>query len=146
MAGKRKTITFTVNDRGCHICTSHAPGTHGYPCLWKDGRNQNMHRVLYEEANGPLGDLVARHICDETLCVNLAHIEPGTYADNTADITERGRHNPPCGERSGTAKLTQHQVAAIRAATGSQRNIAEAYGVNQSSVSRIRRGQRWASA
>lgn len=145
MAGKRKAIAFTVNTRGCHICTSHAPGTHGYPCLWKNGRNQNMHRVLYEEANGPLGELVARHNCDDTMCINLAHIVPGTSADNTADITARGRHNPASGERSGTGKLTAEQAAAVRAAQGPQSAVAAQFGIVQSNVSRIKAGHRWGS-
>lgn len=147
MPGKRKPVAYYVDEDGCHMCTSHAVGTHGYPCVWKDGRNQNLHRVLYEERYGPFPPtLVARHRCDKRQCINLDHIEPGTPADNTADITARDRHNPPRGERSGTAKLTVAIVEAIRAAQGPQSEIAAQFGVTQPTVSRIRRGERWSGA
>lgn len=142
MAGKRKKITFIINDKGCHICTSHHIGTHGYPCVFHDGRNQNLHRVLYEEKFGPLGNLLARHKCDDARCINLDHIETGTAAQNTADATERGRHNPPHGVRSGTAKLSEGQVDAIRAESGTHQEIANRYNVNQSTITRIKSGQR----
>ena len=145
MTGKRKPVTFTVNERGCHICTSHVLGTSGYPCIWKDGRNQNMHRVLYEEAHGPLlPDQVVRHVCDDRTCINLKHLVPGTRKQNTADMMERNRQNPPVGERAGNAKLTAQAVADIRRSAETQRVLASRYGVTQSTISKTRSGQRWA--
>ena len=142
---RRKPITFTVDSNGCHICTSHFIGTQGYPCVEKDGRNQNLHRVLYGEAHGNLQEnQVVRHTCDVRACVNLAHLVAGTKADNTADITERNRHNPPVGERSGTAKLTEAQVSSIRADKRTQKIIASEYGVDPSAISRIKGNKRWA--
>jgi hypothetical protein len=144
MAGKRKTVTWEVDENGCHICTSHSPGAHGYPQLWKDGTNQNAHRVLYEEAFGELDDnIVVRHTCDVRMCINLAHLIPGTRADNTQDITDRKRHNPPVGERAGNTNLKQSDVEAIIAANDNQKIIAAKYGISQSQVSRIKSGKRW---
>ncbi len=145
MSGKRKTITYTVDVNGCHICTSHAPGTHGYPTLWKNGTNENMHRVLYEEKHGelPIGVLV-RHTCDVRLCINDKHLIPGNVKDNAIDRKERGRNNTPHGETRSDAKLTKEQVDYIRTHTSaSQRELAELLGVNQSTISRIKRGLRW---
>lgn len=91
MAGKRKTITFTVDKNGCHICTSHASGTSGYPSLWKDGRNQNMHRVLYEEKHGSLPEnVLVRHTCDVPACINDEHLVSGTVKDNAVDRKNEG--------------------------------------------------------
>lgn len=87
MAGKRKKVEFVVTDAGCHECTSHAVGTSGYPCVWKNRRNQNLHRVLYEEKFGPLGDLVARHTCDNRKCIKL----PGAHCSRNPS-PEYGRH------------------------------------------------------
>ena len=142
MAGKRKKVEFVVTDAGCHECTSHAVGTSGYPCVWKDGRNQNLHRVLYEEKFGPLGDLVARHTCDNRKCINLSHVVGGTKQDNTDDMVSRGRLNPPIGERSGTCKLTKEQVEQVKESMGSQDSIAKKFSINQSTVARIKSGKR----
>ena len=144
MPGKRKLVSFIVDDNGCHICTSHHIGRSGYPCVEKDGRNQNLHRVLYEEAFGPLEPgLVARHKCDVRACINLEHIIPGTRADNSADMVERNRTNPPVGTRSGSSKLTIEEVQEIRSSSSAQSAIASKYKINQSTVSRIQTGKRW---
>jgi hypothetical protein len=52
------------------------------------------HRVVFEHMRGEEipQDLVLRHRCDNPPCVNPAHLIPGTKADNTADMMERGRH------------------------------------------------------
>lgn len=145
MPGHRKTITWRVDARGCHICTSHTPCTWGYPVLWKDGRPQNMHRVLYMEAKGITlpPEVVVRHTCDVRLCINLKHMVEGTTQDNTQDKVDRGRLNPPIGERSGCLKLTEKLVQIIRLHEGSQSSIASKFGINQSQVSRIKSGERW---
>lgn len=145
MSGRRKGVVYIVNADGCHICTSHAPGTHGYPSVWKDGRNQNLHRVLYEERHGklPEGALV-RHTCDNRLCINDAHHVPGTVKDNAVDRKTRGRNNTHRGETRRDAKLTQGQVDYIRThPLSSQRELGELFGVGQSTISRIQRGLRW---
>ena len=144
MAGKRKKVAWEVDERGCYICTSHARGTHGYPCVHKDGRNQNLHRVLYEEAHGSIpAGLVVRHRCDEPRCINLEHLVLGTPKQNGEDKANRGRAYRPHGELSGTAKLTWEQVRAIKAAVGTQAEIGRIYGVTQSEVSRIKNNKRW---
>ena len=145
MAGKRKTITFEIDSNGCHICTSHVPDKHGYPHVWKNGRGHNLHRVLYEEKHGPLPEgILVRHACDVRKCINLEHLISGTVKDNAIDRKERGRNNTPRGEARSDAKLTQEQVDYIRThSKSSQRELAELFGVNQSTISRIKRGLRW---
>jgi len=144
MPGVRKLITFEVDENGCHICTSHAANTHGYPKLSVNNRSHNMHRVLYEEAFGPIPEgMVVRHRCDVRMCINLDHLVIGTWADNNADQAERGRFNPRRGERAGGAKLTTEIAKQIRDAAGNQYDIAARFGVNQSQVSRIKSGTRW---
>ena len=144
MSGKRRQIT--AESRGsCLECTSHHLNAYGYPQLWKSGRNQNMHRVLYEEAYGEIPEgLVVRHKCDNRLCIELNHLELGTTKDNSEDCKQRGRLNTPHGENRSDAKLTAQQVKEIRASKDiSQYLLAAQYGVNQSTISRIRQGKRW---
>jgi hypothetical protein len=145
VAGKRRPITFTVNERGCHICTSHSPHSDGYPALWKDGRYQHAHRVLYEEKHGRLPkEILVRHTCDTPRCINDDHLIPGTVKDNAVDRKERGRNNTPHGETRSDAKLTAEQVKYIFThSLSSQRELAELLGVNQSVISRIRGGRAW---
>jgi hypothetical protein len=51
------------------------------------------------------------------------------------------------GERHGAAKLTLQQVQKIRAShDGSQRELAQRFGIYQSCISNIRAGRRWAHA
>lgn len=145
MPGRRRQVEFRVTAGGCHECTSHARGTHGYPTLWKDGRPHNMHRVLFEEAHGALEDgIVVMHSCDNRSCINLAHLSPGTPGDNAADRNAKKRNNPPAGERAGNTSLTEIDVSAIRASQKTQREIGEQFGITQSQVSRIKSGKRWA--
>mgnify|MGYP001393645347 CR=1 FL=1 len=140
---RRREVKWTEDDNGCHVCTSHRPNGHGYPELSKDGRTQNMHRVLYEETHGPLGNLVARHTCDNRRCINLGHVVPGTQYENAQDRNTRGRNNPPVGERSGTCKLRTADVLEIRASTDTHEHLAHRYGVGAPQISRIKSGKRW---
>lgn len=140
---KRRTITWEKIGE-CFICTSHKPNTHGYPGLWKNGRPHNMHRVLFEETFGPLPEgQIVRHKCDIRMCINLEHMEPGTPADNSNDMRVRGRCNTPRGETRADSKLTLKQVNEIASSSETQQTLAEKYGINQSTVSRIKNGLRW---
>lgn len=103
-----------------------------------------MHHYLYEDVYGPVPDgLVVRHKCDERMCVNIDHLELGTYKDNMKDRSDRGRCNTHCGETRADAKLTLKQVLEIQEAKGIQREIAEKYGVSQSRISTIKSGKGW---
>ena len=56
-------------------------------------RTVSTHRVVWAEANGPIPEgLLVRHSCDNPPCVNIEHLLIGTWADNVADMVERGRH------------------------------------------------------
>lgn len=118
----------------------------GYAQRSVNNRLRYMHRLAYSEARGlderTLAGIV-RHTCDNPRCINPEHLVLGSYAENTEDMLVRGRANPPRGERSATAKLTETQVEEIRVASGKQREIAAIYGIGQSQVSRIKGGKRW---
>lgn len=103
-----------------------------------------MHHVLWAEQNGsvPKGRVV-RHKCDNRRCINLAHLELGTWADNSNDMKVRGRQNTHRGETRSDAKLTLLQVHEIAASSEKQWIIADRYGIRQSTVSRIKAGKRW---
>lgn len=64
-----------------------------------------------------------------------------TRKANMADASRHGTTNR--GERCPTSKLTREQVQSIRAASGSQKEIAGRFGVSREHVRDIRSGKRW---
>jgi hypothetical protein len=96
-------------------------------------------------------DEVTRHKneCNNTSCCNPAHLEPGTQADNVADVIAAG--HLVCGERSPHARLTEADVVRIRAEAaavgrGYSPVLAAKYGVSARHLRKIVRGTRWAHA
>lgn len=114
------------------------------------GRQRRAHRVAWELANGatvPDG-LVVRHRCDHPPCVNPAHLEIGTVAENNADRERRGRSSDRRGELCPTAKLSWADVGEIREhllAGRSHSSLAQAFGVSRKAISKIANGQTWQS-
>lgn len=86
----------------------------GYGQIGIDGRVDVTHRVAWSIANGkkiPAG-LVVRHKCDNPPCINPAHLELGTHADNVQDAVDRGR--VARGFRLPHTRLTEDDVREIR--------------------------------
>lgn len=55
----------------------------------------------------------------------------------------KGRQRGAQGELNSKAKLTAEDIALIREAQGSQTDIAERFGVTQTTVSAIKVGRTW---
>lgn len=72
-----------------------------------------------------------------------ANLRYATYRDNSADMESHGTRLK--GETIAAAKLSESDVRQIRALAGSQsqQSIADKFGVHQTAVSRIVRGQTW---
>lgn len=57
-------------------------------------KTQAAHRVSYAYFNGRLDGDIVMHTCDNTLCVNPAHLKTGTVRDNVLDKLSKNRdHN-----------------------------------------------------
>lgn len=104
--------------------------------------NMVAHRVMWELVNGPIpkGMFVCHH-CDNPRCVNPAHLFLGTAKDNTADMTAKKRYNGRFknGGIAPTRKFSSEQVRLIREEYGklNQYELADKYGVRQSTIGRI---------
>lgn len=74
------------------------------------------HRVSYEFYVGqiPEGHFVL-HKCDNPACYNPDHLFTGTHKDNMKDMDSKGRRKNLYGLDSPNGKLTNEQVAQIRA-------------------------------
>jgi len=116
----------------------------GYGFLRVDGKNKYAHRLSYEFHCDEIEDgMLICHKCDNPSCVNPEHLFAGTRVENSQDMVKKGRGPVQDGEKNPSAKLTKDQVVEIKSAVGSQRSIAEKYGITQSNVSLIKRGKSW---
>ena len=108
------------------------------------GQLRTAHRVAWEVENGPIpAGMNVCHKCDVRNCINPGHLFLGTQADNIADMVKKKRDRHPRGSVHGRAKLTEADIYAIRASAGVQQDIADLYGVEQATISSIKRRKIW---
>lgn len=122
---------FVVDpDTGCWLWQGSLVQGSGYGRLCRDGVSWPAHRYFFVRANGPIPDgLVLDHLCRVRHCVNPAHLEPVTHAENC----RRGKQ----------AKLTRDDAVEIRASSAPTSALATVFGVSVSQVDRIRRFENW---
>lgn len=117
----------------------------GYGQLSVNDRSQRAHRMSWEVHVGPIPPgLQALHTCDVRACINPNHLFLGTNTDNVIDRDAKGRS--AAGERHGQRVLSETDVRAIRRrfrCGETQTAIAQDYGVNQTTISRIVLGRSW---
>jgi hypothetical protein len=84
------------------------------------------------------------HKCDNPQCVNPDHLELGTHSKNIRDAFLRGRMSQK-GERNGCAKLSQRDVAVIRAVYPklTMQNLANKFGVTIGNIHAIIHQRSW---
>lgn len=150
-------LNVVLDPSGCWLWTGTTD--HGYGVFRCDGKPVRANRWSLARAIGrelKPGEL-ACHSCDVRACVRPSHLFVGSIADNIQDATAKGRmahgarnirtREPRRGlPRSATPDVL---VATIRrrlseGAVGGQ--LAREYGLDPSTVSRIRNGSRRAVA
>ncbi len=107
--------------------------TDGYGTVaLKKGVPVATHRLCYEIHHGeiPIGMSIL-HTCDNPPCCNPKHLILGDAALNAADRTAK------------KGKLHPQQVEEIKKDKRAQRTIAADYGITQSMVCLIKKGERW---
>lgn len=126
-------------------------GGYGLILAFNGGTAKTAHRISWELHRGPIPKGIdVLHKCDTPCCVRPDHLTLGTHAENMADMVRKRRQArgdalsaKVRGERNGHAKLTEDDVRAIRAATGTNQDIASRFGVKHVVISQIRSRTRW---
>lgn len=142
-------VEFDTNG-GCWLWTG--PTGSGRPRLMPERgqRDRLAYRLTYELLVRPIPQgVVLCHRCDQPLCVNPAHLFPGSQSDNVRDMWQKGRGDQTGLQRHGKgsehkfAKLTEDDVRLIRRDPRSHRDVARDYGVSKTSISYIRLRKTW---
>ena len=84
---------------------------------------------------------VSRHLNGVPGDDRAANLAWGYQQENSDDSKAHGTR--ATGSRCGSSKLSEETAAAVRYASGLQREIAARYGISQSAVSRIKSGENW---
>ena len=136
-------------ETGCRVWDTCKHNRYGSLGLKVNGKTKMVraHRLVWEAANGPVPEgRYVLHNCphgDNPKCIRLEHLWLGTHQDNMDDMYAKGRGRKLRGEETANAVLDEAQVRAIRVAIGTQRSIAEAFGVSQSTVWAIKARRLW---
>lgn len=136
-------------ESGCWEWDGAAVDENGYCQIKIDNVCYYVHRVSYETFIGPIpNEMKVLHRCDNPPCINPEHLFLGTYQDNMNDMVKKDRQAR--GERHWKAKLTQKEALKLieMYATGeySQKQLGEIFGITQSAISSITRGDLWKSS
>lgn len=119
-----------------------------YGTMTYEGRQRGAHVWSYVSANGepPPETPFVLHSCDNSVCVNPAHLYAGTHRRNMADKVDRDRQARPSGEGNPLHRLTEAQVYEIRGLQGVAPSTAvgPAFGVSASTIQYIWNRKRWA--
>ena len=110
----------------------------GYGVITIAGKQVLAHRQAYQIARSEEipQDTCVCHRCDSPGCMNPTHLFLGTHDDNMQDMVQKGRCH---------TKLSGDQAQGIRLDPRTTRSIDKDYGIHQTMVSRIKRGEAWAS-
>lgn len=121
------------------------PNVRGYGVRGRGPGTRLIHRWVAEQVHGPLGpDVDVMHLCDNPPCYRYDHLRIVPTAENMRDMVTKGRS--AARVRHPRAKLTEKQVASVLpllAAGATMSALAREFGVNRTTILRIRDGKGW---
>lgn len=121
----------------------------GYGQIWDGEKRIGAHRAsLIIDGRDP-GNLDALHSCDNPICVNPAHLRPGTEKENAQDSIASGtfvQRHPGFGEANCNSVLTEDEVRQIRMGYkqgASQNGLARSFGVSRATIQKCISRETW---
>lgn len=139
-------VDVRANDECWNWC-AHL-GRDGYGHVKVGKKVCKAHRVVFEHFQGSIPDgHCVRHKCDNRACVNPAHLESGTLADNNRDRDVRGRQVSLRGEEHGMARLSRDAVAVIRdfahVVAEGKKHLADRFNVGVTTITDVMNRKTW---
>jgi hypothetical protein len=137
---------YFINENGCWVCTNKTVNhKYGYPSIYINGTGKNimLSKYNYIKKYGDLPDgMEMRHKCDNKMCINPDHMEPGTHKQNMEDMGVRNKTNK--GTKNPFSKLTieQAKMAKFNKAVNAKK-MAIDFNVSHSTILAIRNGKKW---
>jgi hypothetical protein len=129
---RKSPVDFILDsDTGCWMWQL-TLDANGYGRVRRGSRRlQLAHRYMYERHIGPIEPgLDLDHLCRTPRCVNPAHLEPVSRAENT--------------RRGSRTKLTAEAVREIRESPEDGPTLARQFGVRKQTIYAIRSRRSWA--
>lgn len=122
-----------------------------HPQVRHDGKPYLARRLAYELANGPIrADLRAVPKCGNPYCINPAHQslltekQKGKKAAKAGAFSSWARRKKIAEHMRRTeAKITLEQAMEIRTSEEQGKDLAKRYGLAETTISAIKRGERW---
>lgn len=141
---------------GCWLWLG-AVSSSGYGTFYFNGRLILAHRASWAIYTGrDISDASVKicHTCDNMICVNPEHLWEGSQKQNVLDCWSKGRAGPRgllggrIGGRNSQAVFTDEQIFMILddlaiGGRGKARALAREFGVAETTISAIKRGQNW---
>jgi hypothetical protein len=139
-----------IDSNGCWLWRKYRHRL-GYGVMKLHNRLEQAHRAAWLILVGAIpSGMQLNHRCHVRHCVNPQHLYLGTQTDNMRDMEVSGRAKRSVGSKNGSSKLTEEQALEIRARAteangrkGHVKALCAEFGISESLVRQIRRGEAW---
>lgn len=103
--------TVVEPGKGCWLWQGHV-GTHGYGTVRSNRKHYQVHRLAYILLTGELPEgSVVHHKCGVKVCINPAHLQAVTPAENVAEGLERSSYKRRIRELEAQLAACRCEVA-----------------------------------
>jgi hypothetical protein len=111
-----------------------------------DGFRDYLYRHTFRHYKGEIPkELMIRHMCNNSFCINPEHLEIGTHQDNIDDMVKSG--NSAKGTKNPMSKYSIEQIKEVHKLLCENKilitEISKVTGVHRAMILAIKNGKRW---